>query len=309
MGSFANWMQEDMFGFKSKERPVIDPNLQKLPKRAEPEEYFGKHKDIFGFGKLSKLQPISKNNHAIQPAEAGVIIDTLSKRKLGALKPIEIWSDSIIWGHKNKNSNKDIAHGEYNEGAIELDLSPLGSWKAFVSVLSHNFEGELVWQCISAIPLIQFKPKSEDPDVENKIIDVIWENMEHLVKEKPLNPEKEYDLLPLVKMIDSWVQNEKPEWFIYEKTKRINNNRYITYFSVRGGGMMRPVDGERLEQFNIDMSFNPKTGLVKCIGQEISSPIRVHRWVPDIVSWDVHLSPSMHVKKMAHIIMHLLDSY
>lgn len=311
MASFKGWLDKgDIFGFS--DRVIKNPN-QQTPSlnQLSSQEYFKKHKDIFGFDRLSKLKEpdISLSNLPVKPISTYKIIKNLEKRKLGALSSQEIWPSSIIWGKKDKDN--------YYDGAIELDLSPFGSVKAFINRKITDLKGKEAWICIQAIPLTEFE--DYDSDVEDKITDILWENLQKAVEEKPLLPKKEYDIQPLVKEMYYYFQKEMPVWFIFENMVKLpdtdeTKGNYIIYYSCRGQGAGMLWTGGYLIQFNIQITYFYKKGIIKVIGYDITGEIQNKSWKLNSPEFEMYFSPEQDIKNkkynsILHCVAHALRAY
>ena len=77
-----------------------------------------------------------------------------------------------------------------------------------------------------------------------------------------------------------------PEIMIPIGIKTIKENqRYIMHFELRGHGVEAPGSA-RVEAFMVEMSYDPKTGMIRSFGHDVQSPTRGHTWIPQPSEWD-----------------------
>ena len=100
-----------------------------------------------------------------------------------------------------------------------------------------------------------------------------------------------------------------PKLFIFRGVRELKHNEnYIIHFECRGQGVETPGSG-RLEMFSIDMSYNPKTGLIRSIGHDVQSPKKGHRWAPQPSEWDEYFSPAQDNSEIIKCICGALSTY
>jgi hypothetical protein len=61
--------------------------------------------------------------------------------------------------------------------------------------------------------------------------------------------------------------------------------------------------------FEINMSYNPKTGLVRSFGHDVQSPMKGHVWYPQPSEWDEYFSPAQDVSEIVDSICGALSTY
>ncbi len=93
-------------------------------------KYINEQEDIFGFDKEipKKAEKTSNNDPPIDDINSEQILSELSRVPMGTKQPIWEWSNKVQWGE--------------NFGAIEADVSPLGSYKTIIRRLSTDLHGE-----------------------------------------------------------------------------------------------------------------------------------------------------------------------
>jgi hypothetical protein len=100
-----------------------------------------------------------------------------------------------------------------------------------------------------------------------------------------------------------------PEIFIFSGVKEIKKDEnYLIEFDLRGQGVEAPGSA-RVERFVIDMSYNPKTGMIKSFGHDIQSPTRGHVWYPQPSEWEELFSNGQDAKEIVETIGAALSTY
>jgi hypothetical protein len=235
--------------------------------------------DIFGFEKNKPKENIVLDQNPILPINAHVVIETLIGSNVSGQGAFSEYPDQIQWGK--------------NPGAIQMVISPLGSFKSIIRRLQINLEGKEVWSCKRIIPYkdILKATKQINEDIAHDLLDVIKEiNKEQI--EAPYNEYKKLESLVLKTASYCRRKDIIPEVFIYRGIKQIRKNEnYLIFFDCRGQGVEAP-GSSRVEQFIIDMSYNPKTGMIKCFGHDVQSRTKGHVWYPQPSEWEEYFSPS-----------------
>jgi hypothetical protein len=253
-------------------------------------------KDIFGFEKERAAPKKVVDESPIIPINPDVLIDTMLETNLGGRKAFSDFPDQIQWGRE--------------PGAIQMVISPLGSFKSIVRKLHTNLKGESVWICKKIIPYTDILHASKQFD--EAFASELFEQIEKVSKgdlEAPLNNYIKLDSLTI--KIANYCRRKDiiPEIFMFRGIKQIKKNEnYLIFFEPRGQGVETPGSA-RLEQFIIDMSYNPETGMVKSFGHDVQSPIKGHVWYPQPSEWEEYFSPSQSPNEITEAIGAALSTY
>ena len=254
-------------------------------------------KDIFGFDRIR--YPISNKEEKedpIKPISIELMMNELLKMELNDQKPFSKFINHIQWGEHN--------------GATQMVISPLGSFKSIIRRLQTDLTGCPVWLCKNILPYKDIL----DADI------VVDENLAHMLFDKvQKNNDKQLesaiggysDLEGLVLKLVSECQKPKflPPLFIFMGVKEIKHNEnYLIWFECRGQGAEAP-NAARVEMFEINMSYNPKTGLVRSFGHDVQSPMKGHVWYPQPSEWDEYFSPAQPVSEIVNSICGALSTY
>jgi len=240
----------------------------------------GEGRDIFGFHKeREEAAPSEPQDEPIIGISTDVVVEYMMSRPIRGNKPVCLFSNEIQWGE--------------GTGAVKMKLSPLGSFKVFIRKMMPNLEGIQTWVCkrIVSYEEILHSTKRFDERIAGEMMEMI-EGVEAQQFEAP-NPE--YDRLEgLTRRMARRVSRVDimPEIFIYMGVKPAKTpNNWLIVFECRGHGVEAP-EGHRLEQFHINLSHNPSTGMIRCFGQNIESHKKVHEWAPQPSEWDEYFSTS-----------------
>lgn len=236
------------------------------------------NRDIFGF-RGSREEGVSSEpqDEPIIGISTNVVVEYMMSHPIRGLDPFMIFSNEIQWGTET--------------GAIKMKLSPLGSFKVVINKLQPNMEGVQTWVCkrIISYEEILHSTKRFDERIASEMMEAIQE-----IELQQVNaPDPEYNGIEgLTRKIARRVsrQDIMPEIFIYMGVQQAKTpNNWLVVFECRGHGVEAP-EGHRLEQFHINMSHNPETGMIRSFGQNIESHKKVHQWAPQPSEWDEYFS-------------------
>ena len=248
--------------------------------------------NIFGFedGKpVHNQQPIGDD--PIDQIDAETILMELVRLKLGGKIALWDWHDTVEWGKEQP-------------GALKVEVSPLGKTRITTRRLTHNLLGERVWVCKRVIP---FKDDHKYNEIE--LAHNVAENLILIDRELLDTPRKEYpDFGHLVVATAQNCRQYAPEIFIYQGVRKTDDNNYLIHFEYRGQGVEAP-GAARCEEFCIEISFKPETGIVRSFGYEVQSPTRGHVWIPQPSEWDEKFTPSQPIDEIMQQIVASLTSY
>jgi hypothetical protein len=253
-------------------------------------------RDIFGF---EKERPVTKkvvDERPIVPIDPDVLMDTMLETNLDGRKAFSDFHDQVQWGRE--------------PGAIQMVISPLGSFKSIVRKLHTNLKGESVWVCKKIIPYADILHANKK--IDESLAADIFEQIEKVSKgdlEAPLNNYCKLDSLTI--KVANYCRRKDiiPELFIFKGIRQVKKNEnYLIYFEPRGQGVEAPGSA-RVEQFIINMSYNPETGMIKSFGHDVQSPIKGHVWYAQPSEWEEYFSPSQSPNEITEAIGAALSTY
>ncbi len=253
--------------------------------------------DIFGFEKpRGKQTPEDSYDGPIIPIKPEILIETMMKETLRGQEPFSAFADQIQWGRTT--------------GAMRMVISPLGSFKSIIRKMQLDLEGKETWVCKSIIPYKDLMHANKKFD-ENFAMD-LFEKIEQIGSLQIDTPQAEYKgLRNLTVSLASRCRRKDimPEIFIFSGVKEIKKDEnYLIEFDLRGQGVEAPGSA-RVERFVIDMSYNPKTGMIKSFGHDIQSPTRGHVWYPQPSEWEELFSNGQDAKEIVETIGAALSTY
>lgn len=237
-------------------------------------------RDIFGFRRdREQSAPEEPQDEPIIGISSDVVVEYMMSRPIRGFKPVALFSNEIQWGE--------------GTGAVKMKLSPMGSFKVMIRKLQPNLEGVQTWVCkrIVSYKEIFHSTRRFDEGIAEDMMEIV-----EGVESQDINaPDPEYDGIEgLTRRMARRVSRPDvmPEIFIYMGVRPAKNpNNWLIVFECRGHGVEAP-EGHRLEQFHINMSHNPATGMIRCFGQNIESHKKVHEWAPQPSEWDEYFSTS-----------------
>lgn len=255
-------------------------------------------KDIFGFEKSDSPSkaPDEEYDGPIIPLKAEFLIEDMLGNAINGIEPFSAYADQIQWGS--------------NPGAVRMVISPLGSFKSIIRKMHHDLVGEEVWVCKSVVPYKDIMHSNFKFD--ESLSEQIFENIQSTYAD-PINPPKsDYEGLQrlCVKTYNKLLKRGiLPELMIPIGIKTIKENqRYIMHFELRGHGVEAPGSA-RVEAFMVEMSYDPKTGMIRSFGHDVQSPTRGHTWIPQPSEWDEYFSPTQPESEIIDSIANAFKTY
>lgn len=258
---------------------------------------FKEGRDIFGFEGKTDHRPVEvKDEDPIVPMNAEVIIETMLDTEIEGRKAFSDYPDQVQWGKE--------------PGAMQMVISPLGSFKSIVRRLQTNLKGESVWVCKKIIPyrdIMHSNVRFDEIFAMN-----LFEQVEKISKDQIEAPDGDYKKLEALtlRIANACTQrNVMPKLFLFRGVREVvKNENYIIFFEPRGQGAEAPGSA-RVEQFAIDMSYDKSTGMIRSFGHDVQSPMKGHVWYPQPSEWDEYFSPAQPQNEIAQIIASALSTY
>lgn len=255
--------------------------------------------DKFGFQKPKNLDftPFY-NEEPLEPIKVSDILDELtSLGNIGNKKPSRLFENEVDYGN---DINK-----------LQVSVSPYGSLKIIIRKNIKALEGTNVSICHKIMPLINDYNHADpnDDSMEKKYANDIMDVLENLDKLPIMHGKTNYDgLRDLVLEMARNVRSIHPKVMRFEGVTQSGKNDYTISFSYNGMGVEAP-GAKRIEQFDIHVSYEDKLGLIRCWGNEISSPTRQHLWYVQPSEWDEYFSPNQKNSQIIECIANALSTY
>lgn len=229
----------------------------------------------------------------INPIDSSVIMSELKK-----MPPLGVWPARWSW--------QDIMEWGRDVGAIKIDISPLGSYKIIARRKIKDLQGENTWVCKKIIPL----DENEHNDNEIPLAHNIYEHLEKISEENLDSPARSYpEFEKLVHTMRNSVTRDYPSYCMFPVfTKKMNEDYFKYVFEFRGHGVEAPTRA-RAEQFNIDLFWDRKRGLIRCWGYDIDSSVGQHSWKPQPSEWDEYFAPTQPLEEIVEAVSAAFMTY
>jgi hypothetical protein len=254
-------------------------------------------KDIFGFENTRAIAPSKKADEGpVVPISADIIMEYMMCMVIDGQESFSNYHDHVQWGRY--------------PGAVQMVISPLGSFKSIIRKLSTDLLGESVWVCKEIIPYKNMLHASERLD-EN-IAEDVFEKIEEHWKGELETPSREYKGLERLTLRVAEASRRKgimPEIFVFRGVRMVEKDRhYNIHFELSGQGVEAPGSA-RVEQFSIEMAYDKESGMVRSFGHDIQSSIKGHQWYPQPSEWDEKFCPSQKDAEIVSAICAALSTY
>jgi hypothetical protein len=252
-------------------------------------------RDIFGFEKPTEyVRPRLVDETPIVSLDCEIILAELYKLPLGVKQPRLKLNDTVEWGNGAT-------------GAVNVYISPLGSFKSIIRRQINDLQGQTVWICKEIVPFIE--TDNDTVEVEIAWAGLLYDKVKIIDEQMIEMPSRDYKGLErLAVSLAGKVSSNAPRIFIYEGLKRINDQNYIIYMSLRGQGVEAP-GARRVEEFTINLNYKPEVGLIRCWGNDVSSKTRGHTWEIQPSEFDELFSPAQNRVEIERAIMNALSTY
>jgi len=258
----------------------------------------GEGRDIFGFEGRRKSPAAEKveSDRPITDIHSDLITEFMMGQKMNGAVPVSEFCNQIRWRE--------------NTGAMQMVIGPLGSYKSVIRKLQPDLTGRPVWACKKILPYKDILESSQKMD--EALAAGILNEIEKIDREPIQAPSHDYDgLHRLVSRLSREARKKgvMPEIFVYRGVREMKRNeRYIMAFELAGQGVEAPGSA-RVEQFHIEMAYDPKTGMIRSFGQDIQSPTKGHLWYPQPSEWDERFSSGQSDSEIISCITAALSTY
>lgn len=213
---------------------------------------------------------------------------------LGPNRPYRKWNDIIEWGN--------------GPGAIQVGISPLGAMRIIIRRMTNDLCGESTWICTKVIPLDDITAENKEISIAHDVYNVITEVSNEMIP----GPAKEFDEFERLSW-KLWTASKRdhPSYCMFPiGIRKQNENYYKLVFEFRGQGVgQKNGNGGRAEQFDIDLIWEPKKGLIRCMGYDIDSSMRQHSWEIQPSEFDEHYSPQQSHENIIDAIIKTFMQY
>lgn len=262
-----------------------------------PEKLYGFTKDYsISDKKISQIYELEP----MEPIKVSDIMkELLQLGKVGTKSPNRLFENKIVY-----DSPDDV-------GNLTVEVSPFGSLKIIIRKSLKNLTGEVTNICKKVLPLINDYNHvgPTDHQEEFNIANSVNRFLTSLDSKGIDTARNDYDgLRTLTLQMGSAAKKMHPKVMIYNGIVENTKNYYTIYFSYSGQGVEAP-SANRAEQFNINLSYSDKTGLIRCWGNEILSPTKQHLWRLQPSEWDEYFTPSQSSSEIIDCIQSAFMTY
>lgn len=252
----------------------------------------------FGFGEKKSKAPMggTKSVTGHKPIDIihsdKIIQEIISLPPLGSLQLNQKYEDLLEWGN-------DV-------GAIQLQCTPLGSYKIVIRRKIADLLGESNWVCKKIFPLEEGYHNTREEVYANDIYSYVSKLNETLT-DRAIKDYNNFNKLSL-KLFAS-VRQTYPSYCMFPVgMMKVNENYHKYVFEFRGHGVEAPT-AARAEQFNIDLLWDQKKGLIRCWGYDIDSTTRQHSWKVQPSEWDEWYAPTQNFNEIIDSVSKIFMTY
>ena len=221
--------------------------------------------------------------------------ELLQMPPLGPIEGKNIIDDEVQWGE--------------HVGAIKASISPLGSMRVVTRRLTKDLLGDKTWILESVHPIEDYRDQRKEVEIANKVYDKINE-----INSSAINgPDPEYNEIERLAQ-KLWHKTKKyhPSYIMFPThLRQQDENYYKLVYEFRGQGVGAPYNGKtgRAEQFDIDLVWYPKRGIIRCFGYDIDSSSRERKFYVQPSEWDEYFSPKQDENLIVENIVKLFLQY
>lgn len=196
---------------------------------------------------------------------------------VGNLVANQLFENTVQWGA--------------DMGAIQANIMPLGSERLIVTRLVPNARGEKVWICKYTYA---FKD-NKDQYKEHEIADRVYNEVRKIAKQPLEASDTDFqDMERLTWKLWHTTRKLHPSYIMFPlRLQKMEENYFKLVYEYRGQGVGTPMNGYtgKSEQFNIDLVYYPKTGMIRSFAYEIDSNPNGQKWQLQTPEWDMNFSP------------------
>lgn len=266
-----------------------------------PEDLFGIDPDA----NVSK-EELRKRRAENYDKPGGTLSPTLLMSELMKMGPVNNKAPQRIW-------NDVVGYGDHEQpGALTATMTPAGSIRLNLRKLAVDLEGNHVWALKKVIPLVDQIDQKDRGDIAEHGLAYQYHSeiakIDSSTIDAPKNDYKDMETLSL--KVAAMSRRSHPSVMHYAGLRKHNEEHYQIYFQYRGHGQGGDTPGQsRLEQFDINMAYYPKRGVIRCWGGEVQSPKSGHRWKLMPSEWDEYFMPSQPMEEIANAIIESFTAY
>lgn len=207
----------------------------------------------FGFESKTKDEPLHNelDNKPIKGFDTELMMEYLSKKKLGKYDPYVRFINEIQWGGKF--------------GAVKLEVDSRMTF--YIKKMGFDLEGSRRWITKKTFQL----NRNGYGGHEDSVAQEIYGEIKRVFTSGTEGPKNEYKLEPLVLNISNKLKKVAQPKFVFEGIKRLSDDCYQVVFSIANHGVEAP-NHRRVEQNVTEVSYDKARGTIKATNYNIESP-------------------------------------
>lgn len=228
---------------------------------AKFKQYVESH-DLFGFGrKESERELLDKEDQRsitpIRRFDLELMMDFLSRKKLGVFEAAQPFLSEIRWGSK--------------PGAIKLEVDT--GLTFFIKKLAMDKEGNPRWVAKKTMQLNRLGFGGSEDSVAQEVFEMLEKYNDGTIE----SPVEEYrGLRDLVEHMYNKMKRFAKEIFYPQGIRKLSEDSYIISFAINGTGTEAP-NQQRVEDNQTIVSYDKEAGVIHVCNQNIISPVGKRR--------------------------------
>ena len=247
-------------------------------------------RDVFGFEKELYADPKpEKTEKPIKEFSLACLITSLGQYPLGVKQPDIKFINEIHWGEE--------------PGAIRVRIGN----KLCVMIERRNidFQGTNRWGCKRFYQIPQTGEGGNEESFAQEIMEVL-----KAVDFEPLDSANhEYTgLEELAASMSNMLKKTSNSLFVFEGTRKSNDDEYIIRFSVRGHGTGWRHQ-RRIEENHTRLNYSKDAGVIKLSNFNVFSPMQGHEWLQAQQDLELYFFPSQPTEEMIECIANFMYWY
>ncbi len=232
--------------------------------------------DIFGFEPKPAPQTSEDDDRLSKPIrqfDVELMMDLLSKKRIGLFEPFMPFLHEIRWGHQ--------------PGAIKLEIDT--GYTFYIKKLGTDKQGSPRWATKRVFQL----NRQGFGGLEDTVAQEIYEQIAKYAASNIESPVEDYkDLEGLVDHIYSKVRRTSKQIFIPEGIRKLHDDAYIIKFGVRGSGV-EARNHQRVEQNQTLITYDRQAGTIRVTNYNLESPVGGgHSWDIGTNDLDLYFFPT-----------------
>ncbi len=256
--------------------------------------FINENLDIYGMDRdRDKTKPEAQNDGLpINTFNLEEFVNILSENKLGVKEPSINFVNQITWGGNHT-------------GSVRLKVSP--NLQCRLQKQGIDLEGTQVWYDKKYVAINRTGYGGHEQDVAGRVANLL----EEIDKEGVDSPNREYaGLESLAVKMASKIRQTASEVFMFNKTKKLNDNNYVIQMSVQGSG----TGGLQNSQYKIaenqtNISYDKRTGMIRVFNNNLESGPKGRSWIPAESGFDCSFFPSQPEEEIISVVATFLKYY